>query len=98
MDGTLKAATRTRSLDLDGITQIVGQKFHGPRAPTVVALARPTGIPIIVSHVVGHVPMAEKSLVPPIEPAFAIHVHHKPLASAETCIDGKHASLPPIAP
>jgi AraC-like DNA-binding protein len=40
--------------------------------------------------------MPEKTLTPPIEMAFAIHVHHKPLVSAETWIDGRHADLAPI--
>lgn len=85
------------SSDVEGITEAIGQRFHRPRAPTVVALARPSRIPIIVSHVVSDVPMPERTLAPPVEMAFAIHVHHRPLVRAESWIDGKHANLPPIA-
>jgi AraC family transcriptional regulator len=85
------------ALDVEAITESVGQRFHRPRAPTVVALARPSKIPIIVSHVVSDVPMTERTLAPPVETAFAIHVHHRPLVSAETWIEEKHANLPPVA-
>jgi AraC family transcriptional regulator len=84
------------SLDVEGITEAVGQRFHRPRAPTIIALARPSKIPIIVSHVIGDVPMPEKTLPPPVEMAFAIHVHHRPLVAAETWINGVHANLPPV--
>jgi AraC family transcriptional regulator len=42
--------------------------------------------------------MPEKTLAPPVERAFSIHVHHRPLISAETWIDGKHANLAPLGP
>jgi AraC family transcriptional regulator len=84
-------------LDVEAITEAVGQRFHRPRAPSVVALAKPSKIPIIVSHVMSDVAMPEKTLAPPVEQAFAIHVHHRPLVSAEIWIGGKHANLPPVA-
>jgi AraC family transcriptional regulator len=87
---------RLRQLNVKQITEAVGQRFHRPRVPTVIALARPSRIPIVISHVVSDVPMPEKTLAPPVEMAFAIHVHHRPLVSAETWIDGKHANLPPL--
>jgi len=83
-------------LDVQQITEVVGQRFHRPPVPTVAALARPSRIPIVISHVVGDAPMPEKTLAPPVERAFSIHVHHRPLISAETWIDGKHANLPPL--
>src|SRR5271170_4401014 len=83
-------------MKIEAITELVGQRFHRPSAPTVVALARPSRIPIIVSHVASRAAMPEKTLAPPVEMAFAIHVHHKPLVSGETWINGKHADLPPI--
>ena len=83
-------------MKIDAITELVGQRFHRPSAPSVVALARPSRIPIIVSHVASRAAMPEKTLAPPVEMAFAIHVHHKPLVSGETWINGKHADLPPI--
>lgn len=86
------------SLHVEEITEAVGQRFHRPRAPTVIALERPSRIPIVISHVVGDAPMPEKTLAPPVEMAFAIHVHHRPLVSAETWIDGRHADLPPVGP
>lgn len=85
-------------LDVEEITEAVGQRFHTLRAPTAIALARPSRIPIVISHVIGETPMPEKTLAPPVEMAFAIHVHHRPLVSAETWIDGRHANLPPVAP
>ena len=83
-------------MDVSRITETVGQRFHRPRVPTVIALARPSRIPIVISHVVSDVPMPEKTLPPPVETAFAIHVHHRPLVSAETWIDSKHANMPPL--
>lgn len=38
--------------------------------------------------------MPEKTLPPPVEAAYAIHVHHRPLARAETWLGGRHADLP----
>jgi AraC family transcriptional regulator len=83
-------------LDVQQITEVVGQRFHRPPVPTIVALARPSRIPIVISHVVGHGPMPEKTLAPPVERAFSIHIHHRPLISAETWINSKHANLPPF--
>jgi AraC family transcriptional regulator len=85
-----------RPLDANRLTETVGRRFHRPRAPTVIALARPSRIPIVISHVVSEVPTLEKTLPPPVETAFAIHVHHRPLISAEAWIDGKHANMPPL--
>jgi AraC-like DNA-binding protein len=83
--------------DVERIPSAVGARFHQPPAPTLVALARPQRIPIVVSHVVSDGPMPDKTLVPPVEAAFAIHVHHTVLERAETWIDGKHAKLPRVA-
>jgi hypothetical protein len=79
------------------VTEAIGQRFHRPRAPTIIATARASKSPIVVSRVVSDVPTPEKTLAPPVEGAFAIHVHHRPLLSAETWIDGAHTRLPPIA-
>jgi AraC family transcriptional regulator len=74
----------------------IGRRFHGPSAQTVLARVRPAKRPIVMSHVISDVPVAEKTLPPPVEAAYAIHVHHKPLALGETWIDGRHAGMPRI--
>jgi AraC family transcriptional regulator len=51
----------------------------------------------VFSHVVSDLPMPEKTLADQAEPAFAIHVEHRPLVAAETWVGGRHANLPPIA-
>jgi AraC family transcriptional regulator len=74
----------------------IGRRFHGPSAQTVIARARPARIPILVSHVVSNLKGPEMTLPPPVESAYAIHVHHRPLSTAEAWIDGKHVIVPPI--
>src|ERR1700761_305146 len=76
-------------------SEAIGRRFHGPSAQTVLARVRPARGPIVVSHVISDVPAPEKTLPPPAETAYAIHVHHKPLSLGETWIDGKHAAMPP---
>ncbi len=85
------------TLDVARVREVVGERFHQPPAPTYVALEKPRRIPILVSYVESAVAVPEKTLPPPVEEGFAIHVHHLPLLRAETWIDGKHASLPPVA-
>jgi AraC family transcriptional regulator len=84
-------------LDTVGITEFVGRQFHVGQAATVIALARPTKIPIIFSHVRSATKMPEKTLAPRVENAFAFHLHHRPIISAETWIGDIHADLPPVA-
>jgi AraC-like DNA-binding protein len=74
----------------------IGLRFHAPAAQTILARVRPARGPIVVSHVISNIPAPEKTLPPPAEAAYAIHVHHKPLSSGETWIDGKHAVMPQI--
>ncbi len=76
--------------------EAIGRRFHGPSARTVVARVRPAKIPIVVSHIISDLCAPEMTLPPPVEAAYAIHVHHKPLSRAEAWIDGKHSFVPPI--
>jgi AraC family transcriptional regulator len=76
--------------------EALGRRFHGPSAQTVLARVRPARSPIMVSHVISDVPTHEKTLPPPREAAYAIHVHHKSLCLGETWIDGRHAGMPRI--
>jgi AraC family transcriptional regulator len=86
------------TLDANHISEAIGRRFHRSQAPTLIAHVRPARHPIIVSHVVSDTPSPEKTLAPPVEAAFAIHVHHRPLKLGETWIDGKYAEMPSIAP
>lgn len=72
----------------------LGRRFHGPTAQTVLARVRPAKSPIMVSHVISDTPSTEWTLPPPVEAAYAIHVHHKPLSLGETWIDGRHGHMP----
>src|ERR1700755_106083 len=74
----------------------IGRRFHWPAARTVLARVRPEKRPIVISHVISNFPTAEKTLPPPTEAAYAVHVHHKPLSLGETWIDGRHAGMPLI--
>ena len=83
-------------MDTREITETIGRRFHRPLAPSVVA--RPaTASPIVFSHVSSDVPMPECTLTPPIEEAFAIHVHHKRITSPDIWIDGRHKVVPVLA-
>jgi AraC family transcriptional regulator len=77
------------------IAQSIGRRFHRPIAASVLACAS-TRHPILFSHVVSEVAMPARTLPPPVEDAFAIHVHHRPLRNAETWLEGRHALLPPV--
>lgn len=77
--------------------EAIGQRFHGPRAQTVFARVLPARSPISISHVISRNVATEKTLPPPPEAAFAIHVHHKSLSRGETWIDGRHSRMPTIA-
>lgn len=82
--------------DVQETPEALGRRFHGPSAQTVLARVKPARSPIMVSHVVSNEPTHEKTLPPPSEAAYAIHVHHKPLSLGETWIDGRHAGMPRI--
>jgi AraC family transcriptional regulator len=77
--------------------EAIGRRFHGPTAQTILARVRPAKAPIMVSHVISEVPSLERTLPPPIEAAYAIHLHHKPLSNGDTWIDGRHARMPLVA-
>jgi AraC family transcriptional regulator len=48
------------------------------------------------SHISSGLTSPEMTLPPPVEAAFAIHVHHQPLLPLETWIGGTHAYCPTI--
>ncbi len=73
----------------------IGRRFHRPPAPSVVACAS-TRRPILFSHVASDVAMPGRTLPPPIEDAYAFHVHHAPITDGEMWLEGRHVTLPRI--
>jgi len=73
---------------------IIGQRWHTPPAPTLIAKETPTRVPIVVSHLVGATAMKAPTLKPPVEAAYTFHVHHQPLKHSDTWVDGRYAKVP----
>jgi AraC-like DNA-binding protein len=73
-------------------------RFHSLPVPSIAVRPRPSTNLIVFSHVVANSPTPEKTLAPPPEAAFAIHVHHRVLPPLETWIGGTHAFSPLMGP
>jgi AraC family transcriptional regulator len=84
------------TMDAGSVTEALERRFHTRAAHTVIAKVKPARQPVLFSYVASAVPIAEKTVAPPIEAAFAVHVHHQPLSAAETWIDNRHAKVPRI--
>jgi AraC-like DNA-binding protein len=76
-------------------TESIGRRFHRPPAPSVIACSS-TRHPIVISHIRSETAMPGRTLPPPVEDAFAIHVHYIPLRDGETWLEGRHSRLPPV--
>jgi len=83
-------------MDAGSVTEALERRFHTRAAHTVIANIKPARQPVLFSYVVSRVPILEKTIAPSIESAFAVHVHHEPLSTAETWIDNKHAKVAAI--
>lgn len=77
------------------IPEAIGRRFHRPPVPSVVAHAA-SRHPVVFSHVASQTAMPGPTLAPPVESAFALHVHHRPLLTGDIWIDGKHSTLAPV--
>lgn len=73
----------------------IGRRFHRPLAPTIFACADICE-PIAFSHVTSDSAMPAPTLAPPVESAFAIHVHHTPLSRGDIWIQDRHIKLPRV--
>src|SRR5271167_1017277 len=85
-------------MDAIGVTETLERRFRTRDAPTLIANVKPARQPVIFSYVASAVPILEKTIAPPIEAAFAVHVHHEPVSTAETWINNKRAKVPTILP
>jgi AraC family transcriptional regulator len=83
-------------METDRIREALESRFHTRLTHTIAATPKPTRQPILFSHVASKIALREKTMAPPIEAAFAVHVHHQPLLTAETWIQNKHSKIPVI--
>src|ERR1700749_2149148 len=82
--------------DTTALSSTLGRRFHTPPTPSVVALSHSTH-PITFSLVASDAALPEPTLAPPVEQAFAVHVHHAPLArGGHIWIEGRHRPMPPV--
>lgn len=79
-------------MDWSRIPHAIGERFHTAPAQSVLACSDLCE-PIVFSHVVGDGPMHSPALAPPVQKAFAIHVHHRPLAGGDLWIQGRHTKV-----
>ena len=77
------------------IPETIGRRFHRPPVPSVVAHSA-SRHPVVFSHVASQTAMPGPTLTPPVESAFALHVHHQSFQTGDIWIDGKHSSLAPV--
>jgi len=77
------------------IPEAIGRRFHRPPVPSVVAHAA-SKRPVVFSHIASQTAMPGPTLAPPVESAFALHVHHRPLLTGDIWLDGRHDSLGPV--
>jgi AraC-like DNA-binding protein len=82
-------------MDPSHIPLDIGRRFHRPPVPSIIACADLCD-PIVFSHVSSSVAMPAPTLAPPIENAFAIHVHHTPLSAGDIWIQTRHTKLPRV--
>ena len=82
-------------MDLSSIPRTIGERFHTSPAQSILACADLCD-PIVCSHVIGDAPMRAPTLAPPVQKAFAIHVHHTPLTGADLWIQGRHTRVPRV--
>ncbi len=82
-------------MDLSSIPLTIGERFHTSPAQSIVGCADLCD-PIVFSHVIGDSPMRAPTLAPPVQKAFAIHVHHRPLVGGDLWIQGRHTKIPRI--
>lgn len=87
----------SHTMDAASVREALELRFHTQPVRTVIAKPKPAHQPVLFSYVASNAAILEKTVAPPIEAAFAVHVHHKPLSTAETWIEGKHANVPTIA-
>jgi len=81
-------------MDAGNIAEALELRFHAAVPRAVFAKIRPARQPLIYSCISSQIAVLEKTIAPPIEAAFAVHVHHAALSTAETWIDRKHAKVP----
>lgn len=76
----------------------LGRQFHASDVSTLATNTLNARVPIYVSHVISPQGMPAPTLPPPVEAAYAIHVHHRAVDRVDTWIDGKHAETVPVRP
>ncbi len=82
-------------MDEASVSAAIGLRFHRPPVPSIVACSE-LRQPIVFSHVMSDVGMSAPTLAPPIENAFALHVHHSPLSKGDMWISGQHSRVPVV--
>jgi AraC family transcriptional regulator len=90
-----RSSDRPHEMDPTALTESIGRRFHRPPAPSVVACAS-TRRPILFSHIASDRAMPGRTLPPPIEEAYAFHVHHTRITDGEMWLEGRHLKLPLI--
>lgn len=76
----------------------LGRQFHASDVSTLARNTLNARVPILVSHVISPRGMPAPTLPPPIEAAYAVHVHHRAVERVDTWIDGKHSETVPVQP
>ena len=77
------------------LSSTIGRRFHRPPVPSAIACLQSKD-PITFSHVANGTAMSAPTLAPPVENAFAVHVHHAPLFRGDIWIQGGHRRMPVV--
>ncbi len=73
----------------------IRRRFHSQPVPTLTA-RKDLRHPIVFSHVRSEAAMPAPTLRPPVERAFALHVHHRPIHRGDMWLGGRHVALPRV--
>ena len=78
------------------LSSVIGRRFHRPPVPSAIIACLQSKDSITFSHVASGAAMPAPTLAPPVDNAFALHVHHAPLFRGDIWIQGRHRRMPVV--